>query len=292
MDDGAVARLAQLGLVDASRPERVVALDPRLAARQLRAQERAAIQQSLDRMNSIEQMEGLAERYDLQRVYGDVPSEYLPSKDGMNSRIGQIMAAATSELLTLQPGKPGTRDPEVQRAGVEKARAFLARGLRVRTIYNAVTLHHQQTTEYVEAMLADGGRVRVGSALPPRMVIVDRQHLFLDNHVLEGEPNSGWHVVDKAAVAWAVSVYEMAWSACTPWERAQRAVRDAVTTARQRAILRQLEAGDLVEAVGTALHMSTRVVNKELQALRTALSLPSTFALMAWWGGSAERGLP
>ncbi|MEU1128322.1 LuxR C-terminal-related transcriptional regulator [Streptomyces sp. NPDC005900] len=125
------------------------------------------------------------------------------------------------------------------------------------------------------------------------MVLVDRRHLFIDNHVLPGcESDARWHVSDVAAVTWSRRVFNGYWDLATPWQQAVQQVKGSVTNERQRQILRQLDAGYPQQQVGAQVGLSERAVNKELAQLRTALNLRSTYQLMSWWGRSPERDLP
>lgn len=290
-DEEAVRTLVSLGFVDAA-DHRYVALDPRISAQRLLAVERAEILNTLGRMASIQRAsQRLARHFEGNRMYADA-SEFLPCKELMNMRIGEVLEHAGVDLLTAQPAAPATRDPVVYRAGVTRNRTARERGLAVRTIYPVGALRHELTRTYVTELLDVGCEIRVSSTLPPRIVLVDGRHLFVDNHVVDAEPNAGWHITDVAAAAWAHAGFMTAWETCTPWQQAVRDEDIAITTDRQRAILRQLEQGHLQEAAASHLGLSIRAVNKELAQLRNMLQLPSTFALMAWWGRSRERDLP
>ncbi|WP_223776959.1 hypothetical protein [Streptomyces sp. 135] len=181
----------------------------------------------------------------------------------------------------------------MQRLGVERARAVSGRGVQVRSLYAASALGHPGTREYVAEILESGGEVRVGSHLPPRMALIGRRHLFIDNHVLpDSESDAGWHVFDVAAVAWSRRVFAEYWDFGTPWQQAFQAANGAITNERQRKILRQLDAGYHQQQVGAQVGLSERAVSKELAELRSVLRLRSTYQLMSWWGRSPERDLP
>jgi DNA-binding CsgD family transcriptional regulator len=290
-DEAAVSRLEALRLIDQAAG-RQVALDPRVAAQQLLATQREALIGALDRMERIPHLEALAEHYDPGRMYGGPASEFVPSKALMGARIGQVLDDASSELLTVQPREPSERDPDVHREGVQRARAMLSRGVTVNSLYAASALHHPATCGYIDGIVSAGGEVRIGRTLPPRMVLVDRRHLFINNHVVPAEANAGWHVSDVAAVAWGRDVFTGYWNEAIPWQQALKATEGAVTNSRQRAILRELEAGHPQSKVGERVQLSERAVSGELAALRDALGMRSTYQLMAWWGGSEERALP
>ncbi|MGW4300447.1 hypothetical protein ACWEHT_11780 [Streptomyces sp. NPDC004646] len=291
-DQDVLQRLASLGLVERTR-RGYATLDPRVAMQRLLAEEQEAVLRSIRRMERIAELEALAADFDPNRMYGGPASEFMPSRTLMNARIGEALEQITGgEFLSVQPGQPQDRDPAVHRLGVQRAKALLARGIAVRSLYPPAGLEHAGTRAYVTELLAAGAGVRVGAVLPPRMMIVGNSTLFIDNAVVPAERDAGWCVVDVASVAWARSVFDTAWSACTPWDQAARGAAVSVTTVRQRAILRAMAAGELQEAVGAELGLSVRTVNKELGVLRDRLGLLSTYQLMAWWSTSDDRGLP
>ncbi|WJV47523.1 hypothetical protein [Streptomyces flavofungini] len=100
------------------------------------------------------------------------------------------------------------------------------------------------------------------------MIIVDAQHLFIDNEPSSehSEPDAGWHVTDCAVVAWARSVYEMFWWRATRWQDLDPAAREVTSTDFQRRILRELETGCSQQQVARRLSPSVyeRAVHKAL----------------------------
>jgi DNA-binding NarL/FixJ family response regulator len=290
-DEAAVDRLADLRLVDRV-DGRQTARDPRVAAHTLLGAVRQELTAIAERIGRIPDLKALSDVYDASRMFGGTASELVHSKQLMNERIQHVIAEASSELLTVQPGNPVDRDPAVQRQGVSRDRELLARGGRVRYLYSAEALEHDSTAEYMAEFIAAGGEVRVSHQLPPRMVVVDRKHLFVGNSVVPSEPDAGWHVTDIASVAWAREVYNGAWDAATPWEQARAHAATAVSTPRQREILRRLELGDHQQQIAERTGWSDRVINRELAALRRDLGMRSTYQLMVWWARTEERDLP
>ncbi|MEV7282940.1 hypothetical protein, partial [Streptomyces sp. NPDC093111] len=260
-DGSALRRLAQLGLVDLTA-DRQVALDPRVAAQRLLAQQRSDLMRTLERMDRIPELEALAEHYDPSRMYGGPGSEFLATKELMNRRIGEVLEGAAAELLTVQPGEPEERDPDVQRKGTDRARALLYRGVACRFLYAAAALEHDDTCDYVEGILSAGGEVRVGRDLPPRMILTGR-NLFIDNHIVPGEPDAGWHVTDMPSIASHRIIFDGYWERATPWQEARHTLAETVTSARQRTILRAMETADSQAKVAERADVSEREVNRQ-----------------------------
>ncbi|MFG2963600.1 hypothetical protein ACGFZS_09950 [Streptomyces sp. NPDC048288] len=275
---------------DPQHPGRYLPLDPRVAAQRIVARERAALSQAATRLAELPDLtDQLAAHFDPHRYYGGPGSEFLADKAAMNTRIGQVVGEASSELYTAQPGQPETRDPAVVRLGIQRSQTVLARGVQMRTLYPAGADAHAPTRDYVEQITAAGAGVRLLSGPFPRLVLVDGRHLFIDNHVIDGEGDAGWHVFDRSAVMWAREVFLMLWNRARCW---QDAAPTTVTTGRQRRILHELTAGHSQQQVGPRVGLSDRVVAKELAAVREALGMETLYQVMAWWGASRESDLP
>lgn len=286
----AVARLSLMGLITQVGDE-YVALDPRVTAEQLLASHHAALAETLQQMGQVSALAALARHYDPGRYYGGPASEFVSNKLLMNQRIGHVLTDAAEGLLTVQPGVPSDRDPVVLQDAIRRARALLERGVPVRSLYPSAALGHAPTTEYVNFVIAGGGEVRVGQDLPPRMVLAGRD-LFVNNHVVAGDVDSGWHIQDVASTAFARDVFEGYWDRATPWQEARAALADAVTTPVQRMILRGLAKGDTQAAVAARLGVSNREVGRELEAIRDELGMRSTNQLMVWWATSRDKDVP
>ncbi|MYW43978.1 hypothetical protein [Streptomyces sp. SID161] len=290
-----VRRLIALRLVDPDpyAPGRYITHNPRGAAQTLTTRIRHDLERLVQEVAQLPALERLAEHWDPHRLYGGPGSEYLASAAQMNTRLGEVGAAALTEFCSIQPGEPADRDPAILRLGVERTRAALQRGVTVRSIYHRSAHEHAQSRDYIAAMTADGADVRA-SALPgPRMVIIDRQHLFIDNHVIEGgDGNSGWHVFDRAAVMWVRAVFDLFWDHATRWDDLCLSAADPITE-RQWRILRELDAGYSAQQVGPRIGLSRRAVDKELAAIREALGCATMYQVMAWYGrasaGEARR---
>ncbi|MFS0696360.1 hypothetical protein [Streptomyces nitrosporeus] len=278
-------RLAALGLVtqDPRQPDSYVAQDPRAVARHVMADAQAAIKQAVQRMEELPAIEGLAPAFDPNRWYGGPRSEWLTTRDQMNSRIGQVVREASSEMLTAQPGAPVERDPEVLRRGIDRVLSLVSRGVAVRSVYTAAVHDHEVMREHLRTVTEAGGAVATLRESFPRMIIIDSAHLFIDNCVMPGAArDSGWHVYDRATVAWARALFEQIWARATRWQDIQRP--GSVLTERQKMILRVLEEGEPQQKVGPRLGLAERTITKEIAAARAAVGARTVFQLMAWWG--------
>lgn len=289
----ATDRLAALGLVE-HRPHdgSWVAHDPRAAAQNLMGDALAELGELVTRIHEIPTLATLSVDYDPHRMYGGPASEFLPTRDAMNGCIGDASAAASTSVLTAQPGAPADRDPHVVALGTQRTIETLEAGAEVRSLYTSAAVSHRQTAAYVEQIISAGAEVRTLSGTFPRMMIVDRRHLFVENHIITGADNdAGWHVTDRGCVAWAETVFGALWDRANRWSDTGPDA-DAVTTGRQRQILVELEAGYTTQQTARRLEISDRTVTGELSALRKTLSMRTLYQVMTWWATSLDRGLP
>ncbi|MFG2671341.1 LuxR C-terminal-related transcriptional regulator [Streptomyces sp. NPDC048445] len=277
-------RLLDLGLITADpyQPDRYIAHDPRAVAQRVLADTQSTIAQALRCMTELPGIESLVGDFDPHRWYGGPASEWLPTRDEMNARIGDALRDASSEMLTAQPGAPVDRDPAVQRMGMDRVLDLVDRGLSVKSIYTAAVREHTQTRGHLAAITRAGAEVATLQETFPRMVIIDRTHLFIDNHVMAAERDSGWHVFDRAGVAWAHVVYQQLWARAEGWQEGRTS--DGVLTERQKMILRALDEGEPQQRIGPRLSLSERTVTKEIAAARSAVGAKTVYQLMSWWG--------
>ena len=289
----ATDRLSALGLVE-RRPHdgAWVAHDPRAVAHGLMGTALAELQQVVSRIREIPALEALAADYDPHRMYGGPASEFLPTRDEMNGRIGDVSATATSSVLTAQPGAPADRDPRVVALGAQRTVDTLDAGAEVRSLYTSAAVSHGQTAAYVEQIIEAGAQVRTMSGAFPRMMIVDGRHLFVSNYVVAGADNdAGWHVTDRGCVAWAEQVFGVLWDRAARWTVADPGIV-IVTSGQQRQILVELEAGYTKRQAAKRLGLGERRVTAELSALRASLGMQTLYQVMIWWATSPDRELP
>ncbi|MBP2583414.1 DNA-binding NarL/FixJ family response regulator [Streptomyces sp. PvR006] len=248
--------------------------------------------QTLHSVGQIPVLQALDTHYEPELMYVGT-SEVVPFGPLMNARIGAVMAGATTEVYSAQPGRPVDRDPEVQRVGQERVLTTLSRGVPHRVLYQAAVLTHEPTTAYVQKVLQAGGDVRIFDGEFPRMIIVDQQHLFVDNHLsADAERNSGGYVKDRLVVQWARAQFDRYWKAATPWRVASGEERKTVTTPIQRAILRALGEGVTVQQVGPRVGLKERAVQKHLALLRDRLGFETRDQVLVWWARSGEYDTP
>lgn len=293
VDPERARRLASVGLAVSNpyEPGKWVAVDPRAAAQRLLAAERDSLAQSLDRLRQVPALEGLYAHFDQHRLYGGPGSEFLPTMAQMNDRLGEVSAHASQEICSVQPAPPAQRNPNVRRLGTDRSLALLRDGrVSMRLIYSVEALADDATRAYADEFIGAGGQIKVSAYREPRMMVIDRRDLFIDDFIQGGvESHSGWHVSDRSAVAWAAVVFDRLWDQSRWWSEALAAAGDIRLTCRQLDILALYDAGLDQPAAAKELRISSRTVASELADARAALGLSSTYQLMAWYGRWVAR---
>ncbi|MYV56490.1 hypothetical protein [Streptomyces sp. SID3212] len=283
-----VSALLAIGLIQ-SHGGQYYALDPRGATNELLATVQTDLASTISNLSLVPVLEGLKGTFDLDRFFGGAAGEFLPSREQMNARIGEVTGAATVELYAAQPEHPADRTPEMQAMGTARTVAALTRGVHVRTIYPAAGRDHAQTQQYVAEVMVLGAEVRTSSAPFPRMIVIDSDHLFIENHAVQrADRHAGWHVTDPGTVMWARSLFEMMWEQAAVWGAPSKPTSAAITS-RQHAILRGLAAGGSQDQVGAQLGLASRTINKELAELRVTLGMKTISQLMWWYGRSTAN---
>ncbi|MFZ3569400.1 hypothetical protein ACNYS0_20840 [Streptomyces sp. BH034] len=292
VDGPAVDRLVQLGLISPSpsNPDQHIPHDPRGAVQRLLTGALTELVATVGKIEQLPDIARLSAHFNPNRWNGGPASEFLFTLTQMNQRIGEVSSQASIEAFTAQPGEPADRDPENVRLGTKRVLETLDRGVHIRCLYNTVAVLHPQTGEHIRAIAEAGAEVRALPGRFPRMILVDRRHLFVDNCLDENDaPDSGVHITDLGSVAWGRMIYGAFWDRATPWRDVVDREGQEVVTARQREILDALYYGATQDQVGPRLGLARRTVAKELAELREARGGVTMYQLMAWWGSERAR---
>ncbi|MFC8155882.1 hypothetical protein ACFUO0_17780 [Streptomyces cinereoruber] len=292
-DEESARRLADRGLVvrDPYDIARWVAIDPRAAAQRLLAEEQEALARSLERMRQVPVIEGLYAHFEAHRLYGGPGSELLPTMAQVNDRLGSVSALATAEICSVQPTPPAERNAGARQLGSDRSLALLRSGrIGMRLVYGLAALMDEATREYADAFMEAGGQIKVSPSREQRMVIVDNDNLFIDDHVIAGtESHSGWHVRDRATVAWARAGFDRLWERARWWSEALAEAGDIRLSPRQLDILALFDAGLDSRAAAREVGISPRTLAAELTEAKASLGVSTTYQLMGWYGRWAAR---
>jgi sugar-specific transcriptional regulator TrmB len=283
---GDIERLTRLGLVveNPYEPGRFVALDPRDAQQKLLEARYADLTTVVEQLRSLPQLESLRAAYDPERMYGHASSELLPTMAQMDTRLGEASSRATDEVLSAQPTPRPQRDQQSLQTGSDRSLTLLRRGVKVRLLYGPAATADAESRAYVENFIAAGGEARIHRKPFVRTVIVDGRDAFIDDFVA-GHPSTaaGWHISDRAAVAWARRVFTHLWDSSCTWEESL-SWGESLPTERQLQILGDLDAGYDQPTIARRVRISPRQLTADIKEARETLGLSSTYQLMSWYG--------
>lgn len=292
--------LLRWGLISDENPP--VARDPQAALRAMVSRE---LEEAISRIQLVTTMPELSRHlihsYRKGQLRAGGTSVYLADPETVNARLQDAVDDARWEILAAQPGGP--RKPEVLDGAIARDSAALDRGVKLRTIYRESVREHAVTAKYAQQMSArTGGRPAQYRTLPgdfERMIIIDRELAFIEDHIVENSPpHAAWLVTDPAVVAVLARQFDAKWRRALPWcgELRQRAgAGDGVDTVSgtggvrtdryQRTVLRLLCAGESQTAAARKMGVSKRkleedvAVLKDLWGVRTLNELIFQFAL-------------
>jgi hypothetical protein len=181
-DDPSCRELFDCGLIGLTDPNTGVspdrhftAVDPKLARARWLTHLR---HQALEQFHSLEELsanfDSLADAYDASpptAAGAEGGFEAVRGRREINARIGQLMAAATREIFTLQPGER----PSNLIHNVTPRDRDAARRLTWRTLYSDVVRQDPGMTEYVSTLSAAGAEFRSSAHLSGRLILIDRK---------------------------------------------------------------------------------------------------------------------
>ena len=242
------------------------AVHPHLAAARLASTESRLRRRLYELTARRDSLTALASAYPGRPQRGSEASEAIEVVDSLDdviTLIEQASAECEQEMITCQPG--GGRPP----SELEQA---VARGVRMRTLYQHSARRHAPTQAYVDRVSPAGAEVRTMTDLFGRLIAFDRRVAFVPHPQRRG----GAVVLrSPAAVAFLCDAFDRAWDHATPFCGSER-TRVAVDDVRQ-AILRLLSRGLKDEVIARRLGISLRTCRKHIADLFQELNAESRF---------------
>jgi hypothetical protein len=302
---GAHAELLALNLIhdDPDRPGRPVVRNPKRALETILFAELEEARKRVAFMSGLWGLTNqLAGQYAATQWRPGRSSEYLDEQAAVNARIQDIVGGARREILAAQPGGP--RNKDILEMTMQRDSAALARGVALRTIYRNTVRDHPVTAEYVRALSTWPSGIPAQYRTMPgafeRVIIVDREHAFITDHIVGGPEHAAWHVTDRAVIAVFANIFENRWINSDPWTGELRSRRgkydaDAVsgngarTSRWQRQILRYLSAGVSQPAIARRIGVSKRKLEDEIVILKGLWGVSTLNELVYQWALSQDR---
>jgi DNA-binding CsgD family transcriptional regulator len=189
----------------------------------------------------------------------------------------EILAAAarcTDEVLTMQPG--GGRNPDTLRDAIDRDLSILARGAKIRTIYQHTATASLATRTYVSQITDKGGQVRTTTGTFDRLLIFDSAIAFIPMARQHGNPPGAALVQDATIVEFARRVFENHWAVSIPFALEPDARAETLTEV-QEAILKLMASGMKDDVIARRLGMATRTCRRYITTLMEELGATSRF---------------
>ncbi|MFF1378845.1 LuxR C-terminal-related transcriptional regulator [Streptomyces sp. NPDC058308] len=183
-------------------------------------------------------------------------------------------ARCQSQALTVQPGGP--RPPHLLEGARRRTLERLARGIRVEHLYQHTVRNDPASTAYIREVTAAGAEVRTTDQLIDRMIIYDREIVFLpEQGELDRRPGA-IVVREPTLVAFLCKLYDQQWAQGTVFEP-DAEDGTAITDDVQRSIIKLMAQGYKDEMVARRLGMSVRTCRRHIAEIMEDLDATSRF---------------
>ncbi|MGW0557503.1 LuxR C-terminal-related transcriptional regulator [Streptomyces sp. NPDC002926] len=197
---------------------------------------------------------------------GGEPDFLLLDAADVNVMLDKAATDCESDLLTAQPGGP--RPVEVLNEALARDSELLARGVRMRTIYQHSARFSPATESYAERLTKAGAEIRTLNTLFPRLIVFDHRTAFIQ----AGDGSAALLVRHPEVVAFMVSTFEAAWRTAIPFASAYESRRQKlIVSDMQRAIARLLLREDKDAAIARHLGISERTCRQHIAKLMAQL---------------------
>jgi Bacterial regulatory proteins, luxR family len=192
----------------------------------------------------------------------------------VQSMLDHLTQRCQREMFTVQPG--GARPPGLLAEARKSALSTLARGVQIRTIYQHTARSDLATRAYVREVTAEGAEVRTADQVIDRMVIYDRETVFLPERKNNGQAPGAAIVREPTLVAFLCAVFEHLWDGATPFNPDNQKTPTTADDLKQ-SIIRLMAKGYKDEMVARRLGMSVRTCRRHISEITEELEATSRF---------------
>jgi hypothetical protein len=211
------------------------------------------------------------------------PVTEIHGLDNIDAFIHAAVNDCRGELLTAQPH--GRRPANTLAVAEDRDVRALARGVRMRTLYQHSARHSPATREYVADITGHGAEVRTLDEFFRRLIVVDRQVAIIpasDNH------HVAVAIYDKSLIAYLVDIFERAWERAQPFNVSGNAAEKHIADDVRAMTIRLLVEGHSDPASAKRLGVSTRTYAGYIAALKDEYGVQTRFQLGYAMGRSAS----
>jgi DNA-binding NarL/FixJ family response regulator len=280
-----LARLLDRGLVkqDPRTPAGVAPLGPDLVLDALLAEDEARIAQHRQQIARLRaELSALVDDYLATRTEV-VAAERIERVDGVNAvrlRIEELARQTTQEVLSLHPD--AAQSTESIEASLPLDRRALQRGVTMRAIYLHEIVADDSTWRYVLTLARYGAEIRTSSAVPARLMIIDRRVALVP---ADQDASGGSALVIRGSgiITALIVLFHQCWRSARPLETEQAKVapgtvgEEDTPSERDRLLLRLLSLGLKDEAIARHLGVSIRTVRRHIGEVFERLDASSRF---------------
>ena len=228
-----------------------------------------------ERQNQIEAarsaVAAIAAEQDTRRGSGDVLR--LDGLDAVRARLVELSRGARQECLSFSPN--GAHRPDAMSASRPLNEAALARGVKLRCVYQDAFRNDADTIAYAEWLTGLGGDVRTVPSVPMQIVVVDREVAILPTNPADSRAGA-IEVRNLGMLAVVCALFENVWSAATPLGTA-RIVDGQGLSPLEREVLKFLSEGHTDDSLARRLGVSVRTVRRTIADLTERLGATSRF---------------
>ncbi|EFL17134.1 regulatory protein [Streptomyces sp. C] len=251
------------------------------------------VRETHDEMDRLRgRLEALVPAYEAGAAHRDLSGsgrlELVTDLGAVRGLITELAAGCERELLTSQPG--GGRPQESLEEAVGRDESLLARGVRMRTIYQHTARYSRPTAAYVERITALGAQVRtLGDGLM-RMLIFDAHTGLM---AVPDRQGAALVVREPSVVHFMTTAFERSWSGARPFPstvspEAARSLSDEL----RRTIVRLLSDGLEDKVIARRLGMSERTCQRHIAEIMRAIGAKSRFQAGYLLSTANRSGLP
>ncbi|MFI8947562.1 LuxR C-terminal-related transcriptional regulator [Streptomyces sp. NPDC053750] len=207
-------------------------------------------------------------------VTGDTSTlRLLSGKERIDRTIGEVMAVATDQVLTIQPHSTHIGPhPRVHEVALARDQALLDRGGRIRTLYQH-TLRHAPTVVARYERLSGDVEARTLDEITERLIIVDHTVAYIPANT---DRTMALEVRHPALISYFLTTFDRLWRLATPMHPdSVRRPSPGGVTHRQRAIAALLIEGHTDTDIADRLGMNVRTARVHIAKLAATLGSES-----------------
>lgn len=215
--------------------------------------------------------------------------EVVVGRTAITSRFAQLQATAETEVCSLVRSEPSVVPAEENTAESEA----LARGVAYRVVVERDSFERPGFLDLAAEALREGVQLRVGAAMPSRLIIVDRREALISLN--EPDPFKALVVHASGLLEALSALFESEWRAAVPLVLGADGAPGPRLSGEEldKSITGLLLVGLTDESVAARLGLSVRTVQRRVSALMTAVGAQTRLQLgyhaaLKGWGPAAR----